>query len=117
MCPASSTQSKLLVNILIKTEQRQRARKPDDMAAFNDRLVNRVTSMISKSLFSTTLLFYLICSQMNVSLIKQPLNFSCATVSVMSIRPKLNSYNSKTKNWYDSVWSQHKMPECHLLLL
>ena len=37
MCPASSPQSKLLVNdlvdILIKTEQRQRARKADDMAA------------------------------------------------------------------------------------
>ena len=40
MCPASSPQSKLLVNdlvdILIKTEQRQRARKPDDMAAFRN---------------------------------------------------------------------------------
>ena len=40
MCPASSPQSKLLVNdlvdILIKTEQRQRARKADDMAAFRN---------------------------------------------------------------------------------
>ena len=40
MCPASSPQSKLLVNdlvdILIKTEQRQRARKSDDMAAFRN---------------------------------------------------------------------------------
>ena len=38
MCPASSPQSKLLVNdlvdILTKTEQRQRARKVDSMAAF-----------------------------------------------------------------------------------
>ena len=40
ICPASSPQSKLLVNdpvdILIKTEQRQRARKSDDMAAFRN---------------------------------------------------------------------------------
>ena len=40
MCPASSSQSKLsvndLVDILIKTEQRQRARKPDDMSAFRN---------------------------------------------------------------------------------
>ena len=36
MCPASSPQSKLLVNdlvdILIKTEQRQKAGKPDDLS-------------------------------------------------------------------------------------
>ena len=38
MWPASSPRSKLLVNdlvdIIIKTEQRQKARKADDMAAF-----------------------------------------------------------------------------------
>ena len=40
MCPASSPQSKLLVDdlvdILIKTEQGKRARKADDMAAFRN---------------------------------------------------------------------------------
>ncbi len=40
MCPASSSWSNLLVNdlidILIKTEQRKRARKADDVAAFRN---------------------------------------------------------------------------------
>ena len=62
--------------------------------------VNRVTSMISKSLFSTTFLFCLFCLQVNASLIKTPVNYSCATVErVVQLKPQKKIIDVRRKDF------------------